>query len=227
MYLDKWMSNFYGMSWYRLETSKDLTLIGKEPSMYEWRISVDDFESILDAQNEDFMLVETFIEFSTRVKPNDENYDQVRLYDKKDLPSIYELNEDVMCKNTDLRTRLNNLKYFNLNDCGRYYKSAIDNSINDSNVYACVANINEKVCGYYILKKVDENKFKGMMTGVLHSARGLFLQYKMQQFLINHIGHPFTLINTTQLSNFAVIKNHIRSRRSLSKIEHIFYKKVQ
>lgn len=227
MYLDKWMSNFYGMSWYRLETSKDLTLIGKEPSMYEWRISVDDFESILDAQNEDFMLVETFIEFSTRVKPNDENYDQVRLYDKKDLPSIYELNEDVMCKNTDLRTRLNNLKYFNLNDCGRYYKSAIDNSINDSNVYACVANINEKICGYYILKKVDENKFKGMMTGVLHSARGLFLQYKMQQFLINHIGHPFTLINTTQLSNFAVIKNHIRSRRSLSKIEHIFYKKVQ
>lgn len=227
MYLDKWMSNFYGMSWYRLETSKDLTLIGKEPSMYEWRISVDDFESILDAQNEDFMLVETFIEFSTRVKPNDENYDQVRLYDKKDLPSIYELNEDVMCKNTDLRTRLNNLKYFNLNDCGRYYKSAIDNSINDSNVYACVANRNEKICGYYILKKVDENKFKGMMTGVLHSARGLFLQYKMQQFLINHIGHPFTLINTTQLSNFAVIKNHIRSRRSLSKIEHIFYKKVQ
>ena len=227
MYLDKWMSNFYGMSWYRLETSKDLTLIGKEPSMYEWRISVDDFESILDAQNEDFMLVETFIEFSTRVKPNDENYDQVRLYDKKDLPSIYELNEDVMCKNTDLRTRLNNLKYFNLNDCGRYYKSAIDNSINDSNVYTCVANINEKICGYYILKKVDENKFKGMMTGVLHSARGLFLQYKMQQFLINHIGHPFTLINTTQLSNFAVIKNHIRSKRSLSKIEHLFYKKVQ
>lgn len=227
MYLDKWMSSFYGMSWYRLETSEDLRLIGNEPSMYEWRVSVDDFESVVHAQAQDFKLVESFIEFSTKVKPNDENYNQIRLYDQKDLLNIYDLNENVMCKNLDLRTRLNNLNYFNSNDCGRYYKSAVDNSINDSNVYACVADINETICGYYILKKVDENKYKGMMTGVLPSARGLFLQYKMQQFLINHIGHPFTLINTTQLSNFAVIKNHIRSKRSLSKIEHIFYKKVQ
>ena len=78
-----------------------------------------------------------------------------------------------------------------------------------------------------MLKIVDQQTCKGLMTGVIPKARGMKFHIKMQQFLINNIGHSFTLINTTQLSNLAVIKNHIRSNRSLSKIEHIFYKKVQ
>ena len=43
------------------------------------------------------------------------------------------------------------------------------------------------------------------MTGVIQKSVEK-LHIKMQQFLINYIGQPFTLINTTQLSNFAVIK---------------------
>ena len=139
---------------------------------------------------------------------------------------IKSLNADVMCQSNGFRTRLNNLNYFDPTDCTRYYNSAIVNYINELTVKTCVAELEGEIVGYYMLKQIEGNIYKGLMTGVLPKARGAFLQYKMQQFLINHIGHPITLINTTQLSNMAVIKNHIRSKRNLSKIEHIFYKKV-
>ena len=103
----------------------------------------------------------------------------------------------------------------------------ITNNINDPNVLTAVIEFGNEVVGFFMLKMIDQHTYKGLMTGVIPKARGMKFHIKMQQFLINHIGHPFTLINTTQLSNLAVIKNHIRSNRSLSKIEHIFYKKVQ
>jgi len=227
MYKDEWMSNFYCHEWIRIESADEIKDTCKDKGLYEWRIPADNFEDISIAQQADFKLVETFIEFSSKVKPNEDTFPTIRLYESNDLEYIKKLNVEVMCKSNSFRTRLNNLNYFNSDDCTRYYNSAIVNHINDITVKTCVAELEGEIVGFYMLKQIESNIFKGLITGVLPKARGAFLQYKMQQYLINHIGQPFTLVNTTQLSNMAVIKNHIRSKRNLSKIEHIFYKLVE
>lgn len=226
MKLDQWMSEFYGMPWYRLDSLDDPRLC-KEEGLYELRLLSDDFSGIIEAQKNGFSLVESFIEFETNVEPNNDEYEGIRLMNKSDHTFISTLNEQSMCQNEGYRTRFNNPLYFDESACRKYYGAAITNNINDPNVLTAVVEMGREVVGFFMLKINNQQTCKGLITGVIPKERGKKLHIKMQQFLINYIGHPFTLINTTQLSNFAVIKNHIRSRRSLSKIEHIFYKKVQ
>ncbi len=226
MKLDQWMTEFYGMPWYRLDSMDD-PMLCKQEGLYELRLSSDDFLGIIEAQKHGFSLVESFIEFATKVEPSQEEYEGIRLMNKSDHSFISALNEQSMCQNEGYRTRFNNPIFFDENACKNYYGAAITNNINDPNVLTAVVEFGNEVVGFFMLKIVDQQTCKGLMTGVIPKARGMKFHIKMQQFLINHIGHPFTLINTTQLSNLAVIKNHIRSNRSLSKIEHIFYKKVQ
>lgn len=226
MKLDSWMTEFYGTSWYRLD-STDNPKLCKEEGLYELRLSSDDFSGIMEAQKHGFSLVESFIEFATEVEPSQEEYEGIRLMNKSDYSFISALNEQSMCQNEGYRTRFNNPIFFDESACKKYYGAAITNNINDPNVLTAVIEFGNEVVGFFMLKMIDQHTYKGLMTGVIPKARGMKFHIKMQQFLINHIGHPFTLINTTQLSNLAVIKNHIRSNRSLSKIEHIFYKKVQ
>ena len=226
MKLDSWMTKFYGSPWYRLD-STDNPKLCKEEGLYELRLSSDDFSGIMEAQKHGFSLVESFIEFATEVEPSQEEYEGIRLMNKSDYSFISALNEQSMCQNEGYRTRFNNPIFFDESACKKYYGAAITNNINDPNVLTAVIEFGNEVVGFFMLKMIDQHTYKGLMTGVIPKARGMKFHIKMQQFLINHIGHSFTLINTTQLSNLAVIKNHIRSNRSLSKIEHIFYKKVQ
>lgn len=226
MKLDSWMTEFYGSPWYRLD-STDNPKLCKEEGLYELRLSSDDFSGIMEAQKHGFSLVESFIEFATEVEPSQEEYEGIRLMNKSDYSFISALNEQSMCQNEGYRTRFKNPIFFDESACKKYYGAAITNNINDPNVLTAVIEFGNEVVGFFMLKMIDQHTYKGLMTGVIPKARGMKFHIKMQQFLINHIGHPFTLINTTQLSNLAVIKNHIRSNRSLSKIEHIFYKKVQ
>ena len=226
MKLDSWMTEFYCTPWYQLDSTDDLKLC-KEEGLYELRLSSDDFSGIIEAQKHGFSLVESFIEFATEVEPSQEVNEGIRLIEEDDHSFILALNEQSMCQNEGYRTRFNNPIFFDENACKNYYGAAITNNINDPNVLTAVVEFGNEVVGFFMLKIVDQQTCKGLMTGVIPKARGMKFHIKMQQFLINHIGHSFTLINTTQLSNLAVVKNHIRSNRSLSKIEHIFYKKVQ
>ena len=65
MKLDQWMSEFYGMQWYRLDSLDDSRLC-KEEGLYELRLLSDDFSGIIEAQKNGFSLVESFIEFETK-----------------------------------------------------------------------------------------------------------------------------------------------------------------
>ncbi len=226
MKLDQWMTKFYGTPWYRLDSTDEPKLC-KEEGLYEIRLLSTDFSGIINAQQDGFLLVESFIEFETEIEPNNEEYEGIRLMNKSDHSFILGLNEQSMCQNEGYRTRFNNPIFFEESACKKYYGAAITNNVNDQSVLTAVVEIDKEVVGFFMLKVNDQQTCKGLMTGVIPEARGKRLHIKMQQFLINHIGHPLTLINTTQLSNLAVIKNHIRANRSLSKIEHIFYKKVQ
>ena len=225
MILDQWMSDFYGISWYRIDNSVDISHI-KDRALLEWRIASNDFDSLILAQKNNFLLVESFIEFTTEVFPESFDSTNIRFVVESDVETILYINQESMCMNPNYKTRLNNPIFFDEGACSRYYTSAVSNHIRSEDVLTCVCEIDTEVVGFFMLKMIDEHTYKGLMTGVIPKARGQKLHIKMQQFLINHIGHPITLINTTQLSNMAVIKNHIRSKRNLSKIEHIFYKKV-
>ena len=231
MKIDHWMSEFYGLDWLRVESVEDVKKVDTK-ALLEWRILSDDFDTLIQAQEHNFKLVESFIEFKTDVIPTQPDLENpegiiIRMVREEDQQRILALNEEAMCMNPNYKTRFNNSLFFDSQACNRYYELAIVNNITSDDVITCVSVRNDELVGFFMLKKQSDVEYKGMMTGVAPKARGKKLHIKMQQYLINHIGQPFTLVNTTQLSNMAVIKNHIRSKRNLSKIEHIFYKLVE
>ncbi|MEL0010872.1 MAG: hypothetical protein VW868_04860, partial [Bacteroidota bacterium] len=160
----------------------------------------DDFEALIEAQEHNFKLVETFIEFKTEVVPayEEKNAEEkcIRMATEEDYDVILALNEEAMCMNPNYRTRFNNPLFFDSQACYRYYRSAILNNIKSDAVLTCVCEHEAEVVGFFMLKKQSDVEYKGMMTGVSPKARGKKLHIKMQQYLINHIGQPFTLVNT-------------------------------
>ena len=64
----------------------------------------------------------------------------------------------------------------------------------------------------------------GVLTAVEPAYRGEKAHLSMQSFLYQHIPeNRFYLDNTTQLTNFAIIKNHITSQKKLNRMDLFFY----
>ena len=133
MKLDQWMTDFYGLSWYRMDSANMLNLCVKQ-GLYELRLLSDNFSGIIKAQQHGFSLVESFIQFETKVEPNQKEYKGIRLINKSDHSFISALNEESMCKNKGYKTRFNNPIFFNDSACEKYYSAAITNNINDPSV---------------------------------------------------------------------------------------------
>lgn len=225
MKLDQWMTDFYNQSWYRITEPVSGPLY--HPGLYEWRIAPANHEHLREAHSKGFELVETMVEFVTKVSPVEKEYTGIRLARPEDIQAIYDITYERYILNKKFYTRFKNPNYFTLTDAYRYYKLTISNYFNNPDCYTSVVEINGKVVGYYMLLDTKEdNLFRGIMTGILPEAIGKGYHIKMQHFLFNIIGKDIYTLNKTQLNNFNTINNHIKEKRVLKNIEHIFYKKV-
>lgn len=221
---DEWMSEFYDRPWYRVEDQIDST-DKYDNCLLEWRINVQDYKKVLKAQSLGFEIVETFVEFRSEVNPDTKTYDEVESAEESNLEEILSITNSCMLDNDRLYTRFKNPKYFSKAQCKEYYKLSVLNNFFNENTITVITKDQDGLTGYYMIKEIQENIFKGIMTGVLPRARGKSLHIKMQRYIFNIIGRNINVINTTQLGNFGIIKNHMKEGRTLSKIEHILFLK--
>ncbi len=227
---DEWMSEFYGTEWYHIKNSiksEDL----KNPyssyfskGMYEWRISVSNYLELSEAQRLGFEIVETMIEFVSEIKPKEIECKNIRIPKKEDIEDILNITIQCYTENENFYNRFKNKKYFSEEQQKEYFLSSIKNSFYDKNTINAVYLDGEKIVGYYMLKKIGENVYKGIMTALLPDYRGKNKHIDMQKFCFNKIKNNFKVINTTQLNNMFTINNHIKEGRKLNKITHILYK---
>lgn len=224
---DQWMSDFYGKPWFRIQDDAT-SLSYQSDALYEWRILVQDHERIRIAQKEGFELVESFIEFESQIPAVDPglSFPEIREAKKEDLDAILEITRICLSENDAFYTRLKHPDYFTGEQCVQYYRKSVENNFFDEHTLTVVSEDEEGLTGYYMLKKQEEHRYKGILTGVLQRARGQKLHVKMQKLIFSMIGKEITVINTTQLNNFYTVKNHMKEQRTLSKIEHIFYKRT-
>ena len=221
-----WMTDFYGVDWFEI-TSIDELNPGLENALIEWRVSAQNPDSINKAESNGFKLVESAIEFESQVTPDiSKDTSEIELAKEEHLDQIIDITQKCFLDNNDLYTRFKNKEFFTGEQCRSYYEASIKNNFSKQSTVTVVSQDEEGISAYYMIRKVDENIYKGVMTGVLPRARGKRLHAKMQQASFNAIGKTITVINSTQLSNFNTIKSHIRANRILSKIDHIFYLRV-
>lgn len=236
MELDIWMSEFYGMSWYKSNEPVNPSNLGNkyenENYMIECLINVDDHLKINMAQDLGYDLVETSIEFETLIN-NDNEYDNnndiiIRKANNSDLNEILKITEECYFNHDKFYNRFKNKKYFNTNQSKEYFFNSVKNNYSDNNIIKVVCVDDKGICSYYIMKKLKGTpiKYKGVITGVSKRAHGRNLHRKMQNKISELIGKPYLVINRTQLNNYKLINNHIKEGKKVSKIEHYFYKKI-
>lgn len=217
-----WMTEFYGKEWLELDSS-ELKII-RQNSLLEFRASAQDVENIVKAEKAGFNLVESAIEFETEIEPTKEVFKEIELAKNEDLDEILSITKTCFVDNEALNTRFKNREFFTRNQCEEYYSLSVRNNFFNSDSICVVSRDLEGISAYYMMKKRSEGCYKGVMTGVSPRARGKRLHLKMQLTCFNRVKESFTMVNSTQLSNFNTIRSHIRGKRTLSKIEHIFFK---
>lgn len=220
---NQWMTDFYGKDWFEINSISEFDKSLRDVH-FEWRVSAQNQDDIIIALENQFKLVETVIEFTSEIEPNDSLTSScIRAAKNSDIGDILKITEECFINNDSLKTRFKLTDFFSREQCISYYRQSIQNYFHLSDTVSVVATDSEGISAYYMIRKIDHDTYKGVMTGVLPRARGERLHLKMQQVSFNIIGRKVKVINSTQLSNFNTIKSHIRANRSLSAIDHIFY----
>jgi hypothetical protein len=89
---------------------------------------------------------------------------------------------------------------------------------------------NGTVQGYFFYRQGDVHEelpvYKGMLAAVAADYRRYKSHLALQTFLFDQIPHDqFYVDNTTQLTNFPILKNHMTAQRQLQSVTFIFYRK--
>jgi hypothetical protein len=223
---DSWMTDFYGQNWFILDQSGAKT---EKPGVYELRVAAEDVYEFQNAQDFGFSLVETQMEFRTRIAvPNSSLEKQgIRLARTEDLTAVLEITRTCFDLNPNFYNRFKNRKFFDSHHAAAYYAASVKRCFEDENALISVALIDGNISGYFMMIKVDTLLYKGVMTAVLPEARGHHLHRRMQMVSYSAVGEPFDVINKTQIQNLAVLNNHIKEGRKLCKVEYLFLKRIK
>lgn len=186
-----------------------------------------------------FVLADSRINFRTEIDFTDatgidsklpSNY-EIRWGASADIEQVLFLNKSLLIDNVLFSNRYKNEDFFSKDTCERYYQKWIHNTFNNENSLIAVVSSAQKIVGFFIYLKQHDSEgnveLKGILTGVSPEHRGHNLHLVMQDFIFKNCGlSKAFIINSTQLSNFSIIQNHILSKRRLSGIYLVLMKKV-
>lgn len=140
---------------------------------------------------------------------------------------------ELVANSPDVITRFDS-PFYPQNAAQTWYTSWIEDVLKSPNTLASVVrNRNtEQVGGFFIYQKKDERDgvpvFKGILASVDPLLRGMKLHLHLQQQIFDALaqqhGDEVWLDNTTQISNYPIIRNHVRSHRRPESIELVFFK---
>lgn len=241
----KFTSDFSSDSFHKAELgiTRDLTGILDQSdrifNLLEFIVTTQQFYITPVIEDCEFRLVDTRISFKTLFDftTSTQNFNilppliKIIKYSPKYLNSILKLTEKYIVENPEFTSRFKNRRFLGDKDARAYFREWIKNSLLSEQSISCVlVDEDEVVNGYFIYEQTEfQNKlpvYKGILTVVDENYRGNSLHLALQSFLFSYIPHKlFYIDNTTQLTNIAVITNHIKSQRKLEKISLTFFRK--
>jgi hypothetical protein len=181
-----------------------------------------------------FRLVDTMATFITLIeKKHIEKYSsdvgEMGFAKKNEIEQILRLTHQTLTNNPSFLSRYKNRIFFTQEESERYYSAYILNHVDNKDALFAIWKTEDRVIGYFIYKRADRYKgkqvYKGILTAVHPEYRGYKAHLVMQSFLYDYFPEEqFYLDNTTQLTNFPTIKNHMRSRKNLNRINLTFFR---
>lgn len=227
----EWESNFFNkkilelVDWKELNNF-ELALGTLEYDLIECNLSFNRFRDLAALENIGFKTIDSRITFLTLINTEDSRFLSrtpgylLRPYEAKDFESILAMTHSHLTYNDNFISRYKNESFFPKDSAVRYFSKWIDFSINSPNSITIVSEFKGELVGFFIIEKKNAVDgipvWKGRLTAVDKDHRGKRLHLSMQTKIFELIGvKEFYLDNTTQLSNVAVIKNHIKSNRAL------------
>jgi hypothetical protein len=148
---------------------------------------------------------------------------------ESDLPRIEELTIDNLVDEPRFRSRYKNPDLYTREESIRYYNAWNQLAFkNDPDLFA-VWEQDGSLLGYYTYLRREAHEgvplFKGGLTAVDQDYRGYGAQNHMQRFLFWKFGvKRWVLDNTTQTTNIAAIRNHIRAGKTFYDSQLTFYR---
>lgn len=147
-----------------------------------------------------------------------------------DLPAILELTKISFCQNPAFFSRFKHRGYFSEKESENYYCAWITNHFKDPLSLIAVLRDKNAVQGYFFYRKdgmyEDLPVYKGMLAAVTPPYQRYKSHLVLQTFLFDQLPHDrFFVDNTTQLTNFPILKNHITAQRQLQSVTFILYRK--
>jgi hypothetical protein len=133
---------------------------------------------------------------------------------------------------SDVITRFDS-PFYPQNSGQTWYSSWIQDVLKSSTTLASVVRNRrtQKIGGFFIYQKKGEKEgvpvFKGILASVEPELRGMKLHLHLQQRIFDELAgehESVWLDNTTQISNYPIIRNHVLSNRRPEFIELVFFK---
>jgi hypothetical protein len=180
-----------------------------------------------------FHLVDSRITFVSRVVEGDPDFAypsdhpdlDIRLFEDGDLERVLELTHAHLTDNDSFVSRYKDEAVFGPGAARRWFESWMRDMVRSERGHTAVAVGDGMVQGFFTYENRgpyvdDEPLYKGILVAVDPALRGEKLHLILQSFLFHHFPErAFWIENATQLSNYAVIKNHVRSNRVLRNCE--------
>ncbi len=229
-----WESDFFAKQIYELKISEIVSgeaileaLSEVEYDLVECNLDCQLILNVKTLEDIGFRTVDSRITFLTQINLEESKYlfeaphgYKIRKYRPSDLEDIIQQTHYFLTNNDKFVSRYKNLDYFSDNDAELYFDTWIRYSIDDSDSITMVVEYKEQPVGFFIAKQQTPINgtplLKGILTSVDLNHRGKQLHLVLQTTIFKEMNYTnFYLDNTTQLSNIAVIKNHITSSRKL------------
>lgn len=191
------------------------------------------FSLIAICEDFNFRLIDSQIVFKTLLEEATILYQEfnlsfdelnLRMFEEKDFTQIISLTKKNLIENPVFVSRFKNLDYFKEGDALKYFEQYITNMVTNQDSFCNVlVDANNKIEGYFIYERKgilnNLTIYKGILTLLTEKYRGKGTHLAMQYHLLKQFKEQrFYIENATQLSNFPVIKNHLKSKRTLEEI---------
>lgn len=219
-----------GLEWLMLQE------VCKSYKTIEVNLDIHNFRIISELENLGFRLVDSKVSFLTKGYKKDFLYSDIDFSEKRidfasqtDMERVLKLTEKNLTDNDKFFSRYKYAPSFSKEECRNYYNAWIHNTLlHKDSLSAVTRNHLGEAIGYFVYKDFGRHKdlplYKGIIAAVDPAYRGESLHLHMQSFLVEKFkSEPFYIDNTTQLTNFPVISNHIKSKRKLSRIVLTFF----
>ena len=240
----EWDSDFFGRKILQMSlqgpiVQGELTAaLSKLDQQHVWGIEVhlspEQMGNTMILEDAGFRLVDSRMSFISRLKASelDERtvpFGRLRQVDIEDLERVSQLTTMGLIDNPAVYSRFKNPYLFSREESIRYYDAWNNKSFSEHPELFVVWEIEGDVVAYSNFMRFRHSEFdplyKGILTVVEAGFRGHNAHNIMQSFLYKRFGKPeWWVDNTTQVSNTAVLRSHIKAGKKFHGSNLIFYR---